>query len=74
MGDQLSLIDLRPLVEVVQCGKRLRVRAVSAGTEKSWFVAFPRKLRTSGLIYRVARLIPVASRRYYRALGPFERV
>ena len=62
------------MVEVFETNKRLRVRAVSPGCEPDWFVAFPRSLRQSGLFYRVARLIPISGRRYYRAVGPFEPV
>lgn len=80
MGRQLTLFDIRPIVEVFEDCKRrtgpmrLRVRAVDPGFLPDWYVAFPRALRVSGARFRVARLVAVASRRYYRAVGPFEPV
>lgn len=74
MSSQLFLIDIRPVVRVVFHRKRARVQPDSPGFDPGWFVAFPHDLREVGAVFRVSRLIAIASRRYYRAIPPFVRL
>ncbi|WP_404816476.1 WGR domain-containing protein [Streptomyces thermolineatus] len=62
------------VVECVQEGGRLRVRAVSPGFDPARRVQFPKDVRVAGARYVVAEVLPSAGGGFYRARGEIRRL
>jgi predicted DNA-binding WGR domain protein len=62
------------VVECVQDGTQVRVRAVSTGYDKSWNVQFPKELRQAGSRYVVDELRESARGGFYRAHGAIRKL
>ncbi len=62
------------VVEVVKDGAQLRVRVVSSGYRKDWFVQFPKDLRHAGAKYVVDEVREAARGEFYRAHGGIRRL
>ena len=62
------------VVEVVKDGAQLRVRVVSSGYKRDWFVQFPKDLRHEGAKYVVDEVREAARGDFYRAHGAIRRL
>ncbi|CAM3157046.1 WGR domain-containing protein [Stackebrandtia soli] len=62
------------VVECVQEGLKLRVRAVSTGYESSWNVQFPKEVREPGARYLVDGLRSSGRGGFYRSYGEIRRL
>ncbi len=62
------------VVEVFKDGSQLRVRVVSSGYNKKWFVQFPKDLRHEGAKYVVDEVREAARGDFYRAHGGIRRL
>ncbi len=56
-------------VKCLKEGGKLRVKVLSEGYHKDWFVQFPRDIRTEGMEYLVEDLKASAQGGFYRVLG-----
>jgi outer membrane protein assembly factor BamB len=62
------------LVECVQVGGRPRIRVVSPGYHKDWFVQFPRDAREVGARYVVDEVHETSQGGFYRAYGEINKL
>lgn len=75
-GEVETTVDVNDgvVVEVVKDGANLRVRVVSSGYRKDWFVQFPKDLRHLGAKYVVDEVREAAHGDFYRAHGGIRRL
>jgi hypothetical protein len=57
------------LLECVKDGSKLRVRVLSEGYKRDWFVQFPRDIRKAGAKYVVDKVLEATQGGFYRVLG-----
>lgn len=69
-----SAVGSGVVVECVDVGGRARVRVVSEGYNRDWFVQFPKDGREVGARYVVESIRPAASGGFYRAYGEIRKL
>ncbi|NOU30580.1 MAG: PQQ-binding-like beta-propeller repeat protein, partial [Polyangiaceae bacterium] len=62
------------VVECIEVGNQVRVRVLSSGYERDWFVQFPKELRQKGARYVVDEVRESARGGFYRAHGGMRRL